>query len=80
MKHRKDASDSLPDAASSSIFILAELRGGPHDGQTMRIPADQMQVEVNHHGRRLVYQRFNDAPVLRYSRDIEQMLGGGRKR
>ena len=77
MQKDTDVNNNVTDAPSSAKFILAELRGGPIDGQTIQIPSDQMEVVRIHRGRRLLYQRFNDKQVLRFAKDLERLLKGG---
>lgn len=75
MHHSKPTADN---EALSAQFITATLQGGPHHGQTVRVPADEWRLSFDHHGQLYTYQRFNDAPIFHHESAIVRLLGGRR--
>lgn len=69
----------VPADTDVSKWIVATLSGGPHAGQTVRVPADEWHLTFQHDGKPYVYRRFNDAPIFHHESAIVKLLGG-RKR
>lgn len=68
--------DTEKNTAPDSQFITIELRGGPHHGQTMRVPSDEFYLTLRDRGRSVVYSRFNDRPIFHAEDAIVALLGG----
>ena len=60
-------------------FIIAELRGGPHDGQTLNVPSDQTAVELVEAGKRHQYERTGPRAVFYHRDELARMFGGRRR-
>lgn len=63
-------------AAPSSRFILAELRGGPHHGQLIRVPVDEFLLILSDHGKQYRYHRTGGALVFHCESALVQMFEG----
>lgn len=59
-------------------FELCELRGGPHDGQTFRVPVDQGSVQFFDDAEPHQYLRLSHKPVFHHQGRIDALLGGRR--
>ncbi|MEM1107282.1 MAG: hypothetical protein AAGH99_01160 [Planctomycetota bacterium] len=57
-------------------FEVCELKGGPHDGQTVNLPTDQDTVTFYDDGKPHRYFRFNLARTLHHEDSITALLGG----
>lgn len=55
------------------------LRGGPFDGQVMRIHRDDDLLELNHNGVCVVYHRVNHKPELHVDERLGKLLSGGKR-
>jgi hypothetical protein len=67
---------SLSDSPSKSTsFQQVTLRGGPHDGQTMNVPADCDRVELADGDDRHLYRRFNSKPTLYHDSTFDRIGG-----
>ena len=77
---KADCTTSTQNNAPPSSFITVELRGGPHHGQTMRVPSDEFFLQLSDRGKPVTYWRFNDSKIFRAEDKIVAVLGGGAKR
>ncbi len=59
-----------------SKFQLCKLTGGPHDGQTVTVPADEDVLTFQHHGRPQTYRRLGIQPDSHHVGRIARLLGG----
>ena len=59
-------------------FQLVTLTGGPHDGQSVNVPADEDVLTFQHHGRPHTYRRLGIKPEFHHVGRIARLLGGGR--
>jgi hypothetical protein len=59
-------------------FELCQLRGGPHDGQTVNVPIDQQRLTFNHSATDHDYYKLGDEPVYHHESIVSGMFGSGR--
>lgn len=59
-------------------WIPVTLRGGPWDGQTMKLPADQEVATFQKAGVQHDYHRVKPAGDLWHESKLSAMFGGGR--
>lgn len=69
---------TIPTLPAEPSFETCELIGGPHDGQTVKIPDSQNQIQLYSDDRPHRYHRLNRSARLHHETRIGLPLGGGR--
>lgn len=57
-------------------WIQVNLIGGPHDGQTLHVPANQADLTLFEGLRPYPYHRVNDRPEFHHSDRLARLFGG----
>lgn len=65
-------------AAPSAELELAEVSGGPHDGEHLLIGSNQSRLELRHKGKSHRYYRTSARPVFIHEVVIARAMGSGR--
>lgn len=80
VRNQQSTTPTHKNAAPSAYYIVVELRGGPHQGQHVRVPHDEFYLQLTDCGKPVSYSRYNNAPIFHHEDAIVAVLGGGAKR